>query len=116
VFLFHVSKNKFDSHTRPETKEGQQRPMNRTYYYIDYRATIDAIKWRVYQMNKKVQGNTIPEAERKEYFCRRCKSEWTVLEVLDKRGPEGLEDMKNLRDITPSLDLSQTYCQRSTRL
>ncbi|PMD21049.1 hypothetical protein NA56DRAFT_645780 [Hyaloscypha hepaticicola] len=76
-------------HTRPETKEGQQRPMNRTYYYIDYRATIDAIKWRVYQMNKKVQGNTIPESERKEYFCRRCKSEWTVLEVLDKRGPEG---------------------------
>jgi transcription initiation factor TFIIE subunit alpha len=63
--------------------------MNRTYYYIDYRATIDAIKWRVYLMNKKVQGNTIPEIERKEYFCARCKSEWTVLEVLDKRGPEG---------------------------
>jgi transcription initiation factor TFIIE subunit alpha len=63
--------------------------MNRTYYYIDYRATIDAIKWRVYLMNKKVQGNTIPEIERKEYFCTRCRSEWTVLEVLDKRGPEG---------------------------
>ncbi len=74
----------FLSHTRQEQKEGQQRPMNRTYYYIDYRATIDAIKWRVYLLNKQVQGNTVPEIERKEYFCPRCKSEWTQLEVLDK--------------------------------
>ncbi|PBP16024.1 TFIIE alpha subunit [Diplocarpon rosae] len=72
------------AHTRQEHKEGQQRPMNRTYYYIDYRATIDAIKWRVYLLNKQVQGNTVPEMERKEYFCGRCKSEWTQLEVLDK--------------------------------
>lgn len=77
-----------DSHTRAEVKEGQQRPMNRTYYYIDYRATIDAIKWRVYTMNKKVQGNTVPEAERKEWFCSRCKSEWTQIEVLDKWSPQ----------------------------
>ncbi|KUJ07086.1 uncharacterized protein LY89DRAFT_691894 [Mollisia scopiformis] len=75
-------------HTRAEVKEGQQRPMNRTYYFIDYRATIDAIKWRVYLMNKKVQGNTVPEAERKEWFCSRCKSEWTQIEVLDKWLPE----------------------------
>ncbi|RDW59597.1 hypothetical protein BP6252_12684 [Coleophoma cylindrospora] len=76
-------------HTRPETKEGQQRPMNRTYYYIDYRATIDAIKWRVYLIDKQVQGNTVPTDERKEYFCTRCKSEWTVMEVLDKWSPSG---------------------------
>ncbi|KAL3425007.1 transcription initiation factor TFIIE subunit alpha [Phlyctema vagabunda] len=76
-------------HTRPETKEGQQRPMNRTYYYIDYRATIDAIKWRVYLIDKQVQGNTVPTDERKEYFCKRCKSEWTVMEVLDKWSPQG---------------------------
>jgi len=76
-------------HTRPEIKEGQQRPMNRTYYYIDYRATIDAIKWRVYLIDKAVQGNTVPTDERKEYFCGRCKSEWTVMEVLDSWGPNG---------------------------
>lgn len=63
--------------------------MNRTYYYIDYRATIDAIKWRVYLIDKAVQGTTIPADERKEYFCARCKSEWTVMEVLDKVGPQG---------------------------
>ncbi|KAB8291700.1 hypothetical protein EYC80_006498 [Monilinia laxa] len=76
-------------HTRPEIREGQQRPINRTYYYIDYRATIDAIKWRVYLIDKAVQGNTVPDDERKEYFCPRCKSEWTMFEVLDKRNHEG---------------------------
>lgn len=74
-------------HTRSETKEGQQRPINRTYYYIDYRATIDAIKWRVYTIAKRVQGSAKPESERKEYFCPRCKSQWTQMEVLDRMDP-----------------------------
>jgi transcription initiation factor TFIIE subunit alpha len=87
-FSLHALIQQF-SHTRPEVKEGQQRPVNRTYYYIDYRATIDAIKWRVYLIDKKVQGNTIAEVDRKEYFCPRCKAEWTQMEVLDKVGPEG---------------------------
>ena len=39
-------------------------------------------------MNKNVQGNTVPEAERKEYFCKRCKSEWTQMQVLDKWDPK----------------------------
>jgi len=78
-----------DRHTRPEMKEGQQRPINRTYYFIDYRAVIDAIKWRVYLIDKAVQGNTVPVDERKEYFCQRCKSEWTVFEVLHKASAQG---------------------------
>lgn len=31
----------------------------------------------------------MPDDERKEYFCPRCKSEWTTFEVLDKRNYEG---------------------------
>lgn len=81
-------------HTRPEVKEGQQRPINRTYYYIDYRATIDAIKWRVYLIDKAVQGNTIPDDERKEYFCARCKSEYTVLDILDLATQQGFHCRK----------------------
>ncbi|RKF54423.1 Transcription initiation factor IIE subunit alpha [Golovinomyces cichoracearum] len=75
-------------HTRAEQKGEQTRLMSRTYYYIDYRATIDAIKWRVYLMNKNVQGSTIPQEERKEWFCKRCKSEWTQIEVLDGWDPQ----------------------------
>ncbi|RKF59543.1 Transcription initiation factor IIE subunit alpha [Erysiphe neolycopersici] len=75
-------------HTRAEQKGEQTRLMSRTYYYIDYRATIDAIKWRVYLMNKLVQGSTVAQDERKEWFCKRCKSEWTQIEVLDRWDPE----------------------------
>jgi transcription initiation factor TFIIE subunit alpha len=57
--------------------------MNRTYYFIDYRAAIDAIKYRVYKIDKEVQGNTVPENDRPQYFCPRCKSEYTTLQVLD---------------------------------
>ncbi|KAI8627745.1 hypothetical protein F5Y19DRAFT_477284 [Xylariaceae sp. FL1651] len=74
-------------HVRPELREGQQRPTNRTYYYIDYRQAIDAIKWRVYHLDKAVQGNAKPATEKKEYFCRRCHAEWTQMEVLDKVDP-----------------------------
>ncbi|KHJ35344.1 putative tfiie alpha subunit [Erysiphe necator] len=75
-------------HTRAEQKGEQTRLLSRTYYYIDYRATIDAIKWRVYLMNKHVQGSTIAQDERKEWFCKRCKSEWTQIDVLDRWDPE----------------------------
>ncbi|KAI0201009.1 hypothetical protein F4808DRAFT_135559 [Astrocystis sublimbata] len=74
-------------HVRPELREGQQRPTNRTYYYVDYRQAIDAIKWRVYHLDKAVQGNAKPASEKKEYFCRRCRAEWTQMEVLDKVDP-----------------------------
>jgi transcription initiation factor TFIIE subunit alpha len=74
-------------HTRPEAKEGQQRPINKTWYYIDYRATVDAIKWRMYCIDKAVQGSATPLEERKEYSCPRCKSQWTQFEVLDNMDP-----------------------------
>lgn len=76
-------------HSRSELREGQQRPNNRTYYYIDYRQTIDAIKWRVYKIDKDLQGPVVPPSEKKEYFCDHCKAEWTQMEVLDSVGPAG---------------------------
>ena len=79
----------FCRHVRPELREGQQRPTNRTYYYIDYRQAIDAIKWRVYTIDKEVQSKAGQTTEKKLYFCPRCKAEWTELEVLDLIGPQG---------------------------
>ena len=76
-------------HTRAEQREGQQRANNRTYYYINYPQSVDAIKWRVYQLSKSVQKAPAPATERKDYFCPRCKSEWTQLEVIDNCGPTG---------------------------
>lgn len=68
-------------------REGQNRPVNRQWWYIDYRQAVDAIKWRVYTIDKSVQGNSVPTTEKKEYFCTRCKAEWTQMEVLDNMDP-----------------------------
>lgn len=76
-------------HTRAELREGNPRPSNRTWYYINYQDTIDAIKWRVYTISESVQGPKIAAEEKKEYFCNQCKSEWTAMEVLDNVGPNG---------------------------
>ncbi len=76
-------------HTRPEMQEGKTRPINRTYYYIDYRQTIDAIKWRVYKTDKDMQGSVQPADESKEYSCPRCHAQWTQLEVLDSVSSAG---------------------------
>ncbi|KAL2119444.1 hypothetical protein VTJ04DRAFT_6405 [Mycothermus thermophilus] len=76
-------------HTRPETLPGKQRPMHRTYYYIDYRQAVDAIKWRVYKTDKDMQSSVKPVDESKEYSCPRCKAQWSQLEVLDHCSAEG---------------------------
>lgn len=66
-----------------------QRPISKTYYYIDFRQTIDAIKYRIYRITKEVEALIRPTDERKDYFCPRCGSRWTQMEVLDNRGANG---------------------------
>ncbi|KAL8944648.1 MAG: hypothetical protein Q9216_000345 [Gyalolechia sp. 2 TL-2023] len=76
-------------HSRQEIREGLQRPINRDYYYIDFHATVDAIKYRVLQVTAKVKQMYKPSEEKKDYCCPRCKAQWTQLEVLDYCGPTG---------------------------
>ena len=68
-----------------------QRPISRTYYYIDFQQTIDAVKYRIYRVTKDVEGMIRPTDERKDYFCPRCKSRWTQMEVLDNPGIDGFD-------------------------
>jgi len=76
-------------HSRPEMQAGKTRPVSRTYYYIDYRQTIDAIKWRVYKTDKDMQVNVRPQDEQKEYSCPTCLAQWSQLEVLDSVSARG---------------------------
>ncbi|KAK3325748.1 TFIIE alpha subunit-domain-containing protein [Apodospora peruviana] len=76
-------------HARPELQEGKTRPINRTYYYIDYRQTIDAIKWRVHKTDKDMQIIAQPADEFKEYTCPRCTAQWSQMEVLDSISAQG---------------------------
>ncbi|RSL46245.1 hypothetical protein CEP53_010398 [Fusarium sp. AF-6] len=103
-------------HTRSELREGNPRPSNRTWYYINYRNTIDAIKWRVYTIDKEVQGTTQVASEKKEYFCSFCKAEWTAMEVLDNVGPEGFLCHRCHHTLTFEADRTSTGHEQSTRL
>lgn len=69
-------------HTQPEQRENQQRPVNRTYYYIDYRATIDAVKYRMHQVVKEVEKKMSKDADTKGYVCPRCNKRFTVLDAM----------------------------------
>lgn len=97
-------------------REGNPRPSNRTWYYINYRHTIDAIKWRVYTIDKEVQGTTQPVNEKKEYFCSFCKAEWTAMEVLDNVGPEGFLCHRCHHTLTFEADRNAGGHEQSTRL
>ncbi|KAI5284940.1 General transcription factor IIE subunit 1 [Ascosphaera acerosa] len=76
-------------HTRSEIRDGQTRPVNHEYYFIPLHPVIDAIKYRVSKLTSEVKAQFTPQVEKKEYICRRCRAEYTQLEVLGKVGPEG---------------------------
>lgn len=74
-----------------EFREGQQRPINKDYYYVDFHATIDAIKYRIFRLTQKVKEMYKPSEEKKDFTCPKCKAQWTEFEVLDNVGPIGFE-------------------------
>lgn len=92
------------------------RASNRTWYYINYRQTIDAIKWRVFSIDKEVQGTTVLTTEKKEYFCSHCKAEWTAMEVLDHVGPDGFLCHRCDHTLTFEADRTSSGHEQSTRL
>ena len=77
------------SHQRLEQREGTQRPTHRDYYYIDFHVTIDAIKFKVFHLTKKVNDLYRPSEEKKDYRCPRCKAEWAIMEVLNSATSDG---------------------------
>src|SRR5436190_17479265 len=64
-----------------------QRPINKTWYFINIRNTIDAIKYRVFNLTKAVKGDNSVADEKKDFYCPQCKSRYDQLEVLDKFDP-----------------------------
>jgi transcription initiation factor IIE alpha subunit len=69
-------------HSRAEQKEGQQRPINRTYYYVEFRQTIDGIKFRVYTLSKLVGKSVNHGTDSKGYVCPHCSKRFAVLDAV----------------------------------
>lgn len=78
-----------DSQTKVEAKVGQSRGSARDYYYIPFHPAIDAIKYRVTKLTDKVKELYQPEAQRKDWRCPRCKSEYDTFQVLSNVNDEG---------------------------
>ena len=78
-----------DRQQRQEVKQGTSRPIHRDYYYINLHAAIDAIKYRIYYLTEKVKDAYKPTEEKKDYFCPRCKNEYTQMEVLSNAYADG---------------------------
>lgn len=70
----------------------------------------------MYTVDKEIQGQHIPVQERKEYFCARCQSEWTQMEVLDKPSAMGFLCHNCDFPLTHDLERHTTGHQESTRL
>ncbi|KAF2093387.1 hypothetical protein NA57DRAFT_48428 [Rhizodiscina lignyota] len=78
-------------YTRQETRDGATKPQARDYYYIDYRRAIDSIKWKVHVIHEKIKAasSSTGQEEKKEWHCMRCKSQYTMMEVLDLTDQDG---------------------------
>ncbi|PWW79935.1 hypothetical protein C7212DRAFT_274446 [Tuber magnatum] len=69
-------------HNRPEQKEGQQRPTNRTYYYVEFRSTIDAVKYRMHGVVRDVEKKMNRDADTKGYVCPYCQKRFSILDAM----------------------------------
>ena len=74
-------------HARAELRDGAMKAVTREYYYIDFRRAIDVTKYRLFMLHEKNRENNRQSQDKKELVCPRCKSEWTIMEVLDMVDP-----------------------------
>ena len=78
------------THSRVEVRVGTQRGVTRDYYYCPFHPAIDAIKYRIAKLRKKVNDlYKEDETKRKDWRCPRCKAEYEELDILDKVGSDG---------------------------
>ena len=82
------------THSRNEAKIGSTRGVVREYYFIPFHAAIDAVKYRVIRLTKRVEELYKQDAVRKDWRCPTCKAEWEELEVLHNLGGDGFECLR----------------------
>ena len=76
------------SYTEQVKRDGATKLSNREWYYIDYRRAIDSTKYRIHKMHERINKDAKPTAEKAELSCKRCKSQYTMMDVLDHPDPK----------------------------
>lgn len=92
--------------TRAKAPNRQKGAGSTTYYWIDPRRAVDATKYRVsvlfaqfsdtstdlptsHTLAARITRHSRPSTERKPYKCTRCKTEFTLLDLMHSRDPQG---------------------------
>lgn len=77
--------------SRSETRVGSSsnRVISHDYYYVHFHPAIDAIKYRIMRLKRKVEQMYQQDVSKKDWRCPHCKAEYGELEVLDSIGAEG---------------------------
>ncbi|ORZ19637.1 hypothetical protein BCR42DRAFT_410163 [Absidia repens] len=73
--------------TRMENRKQDQRPIPKTFYYLDYKEFVDVVKWKMYKMQMVVRDNLRTESENQGFVCERCENQYTPLDVLSLVNP-----------------------------
>ncbi|KAJ8656668.1 hypothetical protein O0I10_007747 [Lichtheimia ornata] len=76
--------------TRMEARKQDQRPVPKTYYYLDYKEFVDVVKWKMYKMQTIVRDNLRTQSENKGYICPNCSRKFTPLDAIALSGGDGL--------------------------
>jgi hypothetical protein len=122
-------------HRNQETREGPfQRPITRTYFYMDYKHFLDVTKWRMMAMRRHIDTKLRNGLDNKGYVCPRCRHSYSTLEVahlLDLTrnmfvcevpgcgtelvDNEDAEDVRNSKDTLTRFNEQLSVVQRSLR-
>ncbi|KAI9493237.1 hypothetical protein BDB00DRAFT_788096 [Zychaea mexicana] len=70
-----------------EARKQDQRPVPKTYYYLDYKEFVDVVKWKMYKMQTNVRDNLRTESENKGYICSNCQRQYLPLEAVPLMDP-----------------------------
>ncbi|RKP10921.1 hypothetical protein THASP1DRAFT_21421 [Thamnocephalis sphaerospora] len=72
---------------RYDTKKVEGLSIRRTYYMIDYKRFVDVVKWKIYEMRKRVLAELRNEQENKGYICPTCTRVFDALDACKNVDP-----------------------------
>lgn len=74
-------------HVQKEEGPGQ-RPISKTYYYIHFTETIDAIKWKMHSIVNRLKEKMGNDAQPQGYVCDTCKTRYATLDAVTNFSPD----------------------------
>ncbi|KAI8066824.1 hypothetical protein BC940DRAFT_239593 [Gongronella butleri] len=65
-----------------ENRRHDQRPIAKTFYYLDYKEFVDVVKWKMFQMQLQVRDKLKKESENQGYVCPQCNAQYSTLDAM----------------------------------